>query len=115
MESILPEKGLQKSDLQVNLKKDDIDMATSFIGRDWYSFGERLNLQTDELDEIKENHKTLKAKKAALLFVLMNRDNIRYEDIVYSHYKLDRQSESIVHINHILDFLVSQRTKRGTT
>ena len=110
MESILPEKGLQKSDLQVNLKKDDIDMATSFIGRDWYSFGERLNLQTDELDEIKENNKTPEARKNALLFILIDRDNIRYEDIVYCHYKLDCQSKSI---GRILDFLVSQRTKRG--
>lgn len=74
--------------------------------------GTRLNLQTDELDEIKENNKTPEARKTALLFILINRDNIRYEDIVYCHYKLDCQSKSI---GRILDFLVSQRTKRGNT
>ena len=113
MESILFEKGLQKSDLQVNLKKETAtQVATSFIEKDWWSFGECFNLEIDKLNEIKEKNQELEARKAALLFILIDRDNIRYEDIIYGHYKIDRQSKSI---DCILDFLVSQRTKRGTT
>ena len=113
MESILFEKGLQKSDLQVNLKKETAtQVATSFIERDWWSFGECFNLEIDRLNEIKEKNQELEARKAALLFILIDRDNIRYEDIIYGHYKINPQSKSI---DHILDFLVNQRTKRGTT
>lgn len=108
VEGLLSEKGLDKSDLQVNLKKDD--SATDLIpGKDWYSFGKSMKVEPDSLDDIKENNKTLKGKKTALLHLLIERDNIRYEDIIYGYYTLG-QSENI---SCVLDYLASQRKEKG--
>ena len=108
VEGLLSKKGLTKSDLQVNLKKDD--SATDLIvGKDWYSFGKSMAVVCDTLDDIKENNKTLKEKKTALLHLLIERDNIRYEDIIYGYYTLDQSKD----ISHVLDYLASQRKEKG--
>ena len=110
VEGLLAEKGLEKSDLQVYIKKEDIDDAiTDLIGKDWYSFGKCMNITSDILDKIKENT-TLKERKAALLNLLIEHHKIRFEDIIYGHYTMNRQS---LFISHILNYVASQRITRG--
>ena len=108
VEGLLSEKGLTKSDLQVNLKKDD-SAAKLIVGKDWYSFGKSMGVACDTLDDIKENNKTSKEKKTALLHLLIECDNIRYEDIIYGYYILGQSKD----ISHVLDYLASQRKEKG--
>uniref|UniRef100_A0A1X7V9J7 Death domain-containing protein n=1 Tax=Amphimedon queenslandica TaxID=400682 RepID=A0A1X7V9J7_AMPQE len=107
VEGLLTKKGLEIIDLQVNLKKDD-STADLIPGKDWYSFGKSMKVECNSLDDIKENNKTLKGKKTALLHLLIERDNIRYEDIIYGYYTLG-QSENI---SCVLDYLASQRKEK---
>ena len=109
VEGLLAEKGLEKSDLQVYVKKEDIDDVTDLIGKDWYSFGKCMNITSDILDKIKENT-TSKERKAALLNLLIEHHKIRFEEIIHGHYLINRQS---LFISRILDYVASRRITRG--
>ena len=119
MKPLLALRELDESDLQVNVKKCDVgriigpDVENDFIGRNWYSLGLSKGIKRAMLDEIKEDNDNLVEKKDALLHLLIEPQyQIRYEDIVYFHYKEDKESQFIT---RILDFLVNQRRKTGLT
>ena len=119
MKPLLALRELNESDLQVNVKKYDVgriigpEVENDFIGRNWYSLGLSKGIERAMLDEIKEDNDNLVEKKDALLHLLIEPQyQIRYEDIVYFHYKEDKESQFIT---RILDFLVNQRRKTGLT
>lgn len=119
MKPLLALRELDESDLQVNVKKYDVgriigpEVENDFIGRNWYSLGLSKGIERAMLDEIKEDNDNLVEKKDALLHLLIEPQyQIRYEDIVYFHYKEDKESQFIT---RILDFLVNQRRKTGLT
>ena len=114
MKPLLSDRGLTESDLQVNIKKEEIEKITcrdnDLIGRDWYSFGLQKEIDSDTLDQIKEDNRALQDRKSDLLHLLIEpKYQIRYEDIVYFHFKKDR-SQFII---RVLDYLVDQRKRTG--
>ena len=117
LKPLLSARGLTESDLQVNVKKEEIEKITyspdnDLIGRDWYSFGLQKEIDSDTLNQIKENNRVLRDRKSDLLHLLIEpKYQIRYEDIVYFHFKNDPQSQFI---DRILDYVVDQRKRTGS-
>lgn len=114
LEPLLHEKGLEKSDLQVNVKEEEIDSIVDLMGKNWYVFGQKMEVDHETLDAIKaESSYKLKDRKAKLLQLLIENDDVRYEDIVYGLYK--RDCNQSIHqyscIIAILNYLVIQRTQ----
>ena len=103
----LADKGLEVSDLQVNLRSTDIDSFVEFIGDDWYTFGQNMEVSIETLDKIKESGKNKPGQKRKLLEYLIEHDKVRYEDIVYGLYsKMKNPNTSI---SQILDYLLEHR------
>ena len=97
----LADKGLEVYDLQVNLRSTDIDSFVGFIGDDWYTFGQNMEVSIETLHKIKESG------KRKLLEYLIEHDKARYEDIVYGLYsKMKNPNTSI---SQILDYLLEHR------
>uniref|UniRef100_A0A1X7TK55 Protein kinase domain-containing protein n=3 Tax=Amphimedon queenslandica TaxID=400682 RepID=A0A1X7TK55_AMPQE len=110
LKPLLLARRLTESDLQVNVKKEEIKKITcpdnDLIGRDWYSFGLQKEIDLDTLNQIKEDNSTLRDRKSDLLHLLIEpKYQIRYEDIVYFHFKNDQSQ----FIKRVLDYLVDQR------
>lgn len=110
IEPLLLERNLKKSDLQVYLKVEDVETVSGFIGKDWYSFGKAMDVDTSTLDGIKEDNlkKGLSKRdmKGDLLRYLIRNDKVRYERIIYGHYNLCSDSPFII---TILDYLAKER------
>ena len=103
----MADKGLEVSDLQVNLRSTDIDSFFGFIGDDWYTFGQNMEVSIETLDKIKEFGKNKPGRKRKLLEYLIEHDKARYEDIVYGLYsKMKNPNTSI---SQILDYLLEHR------
>uniref|UniRef100_A0A1X7TQB0 Protein kinase domain-containing protein n=1 Tax=Amphimedon queenslandica TaxID=400682 RepID=A0A1X7TQB0_AMPQE len=112
LKPLLSARRLTESDLQVNVKKEEIEKITcpdnDLIGRDWYSFGLQKEIDSDTLNQIKEDNSTLRDRKSDLLHLLIEpKYQIRYEDIVYFHFKNDQSQ----FIKRVLDYLVDQRRR----
>ena len=103
----MADKGLEVSDLQVNLRSTDIDSFVGFIGDDWYTFGQNMEVSNETLDKIKESGKNKPGQKRKLLEYLIEHDKARYEDIVYGLYS--KMKNPTTSISQILDYLLENR------
>ena len=113
LEPLLHEKGLEKSDLQVNVKEEEIYSIVDLIGKNWYVFGQKMEVDHEALDAIKAESYNLEDRKAKLLQLLIENDDVRFEDIIYGLYKRDCSQSIHQHscIIAILNYLVTQRTQ----
>lgn len=106
MKSLLSEKGLEVADLQVNLKEEDIENFMGFIGKDWYTFGTSMGVESKTMDYIKGIGNDKPGRKRKLLEYLIKLNKARYEDIIYGLYNSTHIHDPS--INDILEYLRSQ-------
>lgn len=107
IKGVLSGKGLEVSDLQVNLRLEDVDDFLKFIGKDWYTFGICMGVKPTVMDHVKEIGKNKPGRKRALLETLIKMNNARYEDIVYGLY--NSQDQQDLSINEVLEHLLTRR------